>query len=279
MTAAEAFAPAKINLTLHVTGRRAGGYHELDSLVIFADIGDRITVRPAPRTRLRLSGPMAAGLPRGRRNLAVAAAELMDAAVEIHLEKTLPPAAGIGGGSADAAAVLRALSRLTGRPVPATGAVLKLGADVPVCMSGTPARMRGIGDRVQRIGGLPDLPMILANPGVRLPTGAVFAALESAENPPMTWPMPAPARRPAWMNWLRAQRNDLEAPARRIEPAVGAVLTALHGCAGCELARMSGSGATCFAIFSDPAARDLALGGLRAAYPGWWMAPSGPAAR
>mgnify|MGYP006275520933 CR=1 FL=1 len=267
MTAVEARAPAKINLTLHVTGRRPDGYHFLDSLVVFADLGDVLRVAPAETVSLRVTGPMADGVPTGPENLVLRAAELMGVAAEIELEKHLPAAAGIGGGSSDAAATLRALAELTGRPPPAEAG--RLGADVPVCLAARPARMRGIGQRVSPVSGLPDLAAVLVNPGAAVPTPEVFARLERRENPPMPDPLPRWETAADLVRWLVAQRNDLEATARAVAPEIGTALAALAGMPGCGLARMSGSGATCFGLFADRAAAGAAAAAL--ARPGWWV--------
>src|SRR6056297_985337 len=177
MTVIEGFAPAKINLTLHVTGRRADGYHELDSLVVFADIGDKIRVKPSDTTILTVDGPMAAGVPVDESNLVVRAAGLMGVAADIHLEKHLPNAAGLGGGSSDAAATLKALHDLTGQPLPDITALTGLGADVPVCVQPNTARMRGVGEEVTPVPGLPALHAVLINPGLPVMTQLVFANL------------------------------------------------------------------------------------------------------
>ncbi len=267
MTAVEAQAPAKINLTLHVTGRRPDGYHLLDSLVVFADLGDVLRVAPAESASLRVTGPMAAGVPAGPENLVLRAAALMGVAAEVELEKHLPAAAGIGGGSSDAAATLRALAELTGRPPPAE--VARLGADVPVCLAARPARMRGIGERVDPVSGLPDLAAVLVNPGAAVSTPEVFSRLERRENPPMPEPLPRWETVADLVRWLVTQRNDLEAAARALAPEIGMALAALAAMPGCGLARMSGSGATCFGLFPDRAAAGAAAAAL--ARPGWWV--------
>ncbi len=271
MATARAFAPAKINLTLHVTGQRDDGYHLLDSLVIFGDVGDHITVRPASRTRLQISGPMAAGVPADGGNLVVRAADLMQVSADIHLEKHLPAAAGIGGGSADAAATFRALSAMAGQPQPDPKDALALGADVPLCMSRALSRMRGIGDQLDRLGAPPRLSLLLVNPGIAVPTAKVFQALRVRDLAPMD-PMPMPDG-DDWIDWLATQRNDLQAPATMAAPAIGQVLNALRQSAGCRLARMSGSGATCFAIMTDDRHRDRAASALKRNHPTWWVAP------
>lgn len=267
MAAIEAFAPAKINLTLHVTGRRLDGYHLLDSLVAFADIGDRVIVRRAPDLSLRVTGPMAAGVPADGRNLVLKAARLAgvgDAAIV--LDKHLPAASGIGGGSSDAAATLRALGQSHGA---SAADPLALGADVPVCLAARTARMRGIGEAVTPVPGIPPLPCVLVNPGVSLSTPQVFAALDRTDGAAMPR-IPGFADAPACIRWLAGQRNDLEAPARRLAPAIGETLAALRQ-GGAALARMSGSGATCFGLFAERGAADRAAAAIAPARPGWWV--------
>lgn len=259
------FAPAKINLTLHVTGRRADGYHDLDSLVVFADVGDTVSAGSAPG--LAITGPFAEGLSAGADNLVLRAAEL--AGVKdpaLRLDKRLPPASGMGGGSSDAAAALRHY-----RAVPPVPVLMRLGADLPVCMAApAAARMRGLGERVDPVPGLPGLWLVLVNPRRPLATPAVFRALARPDNPPMPDPLPRLPDAAALAEWLASQRNDLEAPARRLEPAVDQILSALARQPGCRLARMTGSGATCFGVFSTQAARDSAASALSRA--DWWVA-------
>lgn len=262
MTKRRVFAPAKVNLTLHVTGQRPDGYHLLDSLVVFADVGDWLTVAPGPMG-LRVTGPRAEGVPQDARNLAWKAAELMDISASITLEKHLPAAAGIGGGSSDAAAVLRALQDQTGQPIPDEG--LALGADVPVCVQARAAFMRGIGEQVELMPNMPKLAAVLVNPGVEVPTGAVFNGLERKDNSPMT-PFADAAD---LLDWLRAQRNDLEPPACAVQPVIAHVLEAIAATDGCQLARMSGSGATCFGLFADGKTALAAAQQLQRA--GWWV--------
>ncbi len=274
-------APAKLNLCLHVTGQRADGYHLLDSLVAFTSVGDHVTATPAERLTLSIDGPFAPGLSSAAENLVLRAARLLDPdrGAHLRLHKALPVAAGIGGGSADAAATLRVLSRLWDLPLPDPASVLGLGADVPACLHPGLLRMRGIGQDLTRLGDLPSLPLLLVNPGVALSTPAVFDGLETKTNPPVDDAMPAPTETEAWVGWLVRQRNDLAAPAIAAQPVIGRVLDALAARPGARLARMSGSGATCFAIFADPAQRDAATEALRAAQPDWWIMPTGEWAR
>lgn len=271
MTTAEVFAPAKINLTLHVTGRRTDGYHLLDSLVVFADVGDTIRVAPSDTLSLTIDGPEAAGLQvDDDNNLVLRAARFLsrDHGAAITLAKRLPVASGIGGGSADAAATLRALARLWDMPVPAPETATSLGADVPVCLTGHSTRMRGIGDDLTAVPDLPKLDILLVNPRVSVSTPDIFSALNSRTNPAM------PDRLPAWKDakdlasWLATQRNDLTAPAIQMQPAIATVLDALHS-TDCLAHGMSGSGATCYALF-PPNAAEAARAQLSAAHPGWW---------
>lgn len=269
---AEAFAPAKVNLTLHVTGQRADGYHTLDSLVVFADVGDLVRAEAADDLSLTLAGPMAAGLATEGDNLVLRAARHLGVrGARLTLTKRLPIASGIGGGSSDAAAAIRALCALEGRELPQAAGLAQLGADVPVCLKPHPCRMRGLGEVLDPVDGLPPFWLVLANPAVAVPTPAVFAALSRRDGAPMPDRLPALADVPALVAFLSRQRNDLEPPARQIAPVIGTVLAALAGQDGCLLARMSGSGATCFGIFANQAAADRACAGIARAEPGWWV--------
>jgi 4-diphosphocytidyl-2-C-methyl-D-erythritol kinase len=267
-------APAKVNLTLHVTGQRVDGYHLLDSLVMFTALGDVVTVAAAERLTLTIDGPFSAGLTADDDNLVMRAARSFGVTngAAIKLTKNLPVASGIGGGSADAAATLRALSRLWGLPIPDSATILKLGADVHVCMTSELSRMHGIGDRIDTLGPAPKLDILLVNPNVAVSTAQVFGGLASKSNAPMATDMPDPHDRNHWVTWLLAQRNDLETPARIAAPAIDDVLGALRAQVGCALARMSGSGATCFALFKDGTSRDTAAATLRLSHPTWWIA-------
>lgn len=264
-------ARAKVNLALHVVGRRADGYHLLDSLVAFADFGDVVTVEPAPSLSLSITGPMAADLSAGPDNLVLKAAQMLGSplGVAITLEKRLPIASGIGGGSADAAATMQALGALWGCALPDAGQVLALGADVPVCLAGQSCRMAGIGDQISPIA-LPPAHLVLVNPGVGLSTAAVFGALLRRDNPPLPPAAPMPDA-VALAAYLGHCRNDLEAPALSLVPQIGAVLAALQGQTGCLLARMSGSGATCFGLFASASAAVAAATALRAQSAAWWV--------
>ena len=274
------FAHAKINLCLHVTGQRADGYHLLDSLVVFAGIGDGLRATPAADLSLTIDGPFAPGVPAGADNLVLRAAKLVaDQGVALHLTKRLPPASGIGGGSADAAAAIRAVLRvqaMAGHLSPITPNVAQqiagLGADVPVCLASHPARMRGIGEQLDWLPPLPELHVVLANPGVEVATPAMFKALAQKDNPPLPDALPHWKSAVALADWLRLTRNDLQAPAMAAQPVIGTVLAALEALPEALFARMSGSGATCFALFTKEDQALDAAETLRAAHPGWWVA-------
>lgn len=270
----EEAAPAKVNLCLHVTGRRADGYHLLDSLVVFAGLGDQVTAEAGPGLTLALTGPEAAGLADDPDNLVLRAARAMGvASVALTLRKELPVASGIGGGSADAAAALRALARLTSLPLPPDAAVLALGADVPVCLAGRPVRMRGVGEELSPLPPLPPLWCVLVNPRVPVPTPRVFAALASRVNPPLP-EMPAAALQSAarFADWLATEtRNDLVAPALQVAPVLAEVQAALATAPDCLLARMSGSGGTHFGLFASDASAQKAAQHLSAGHPDWWV--------
>jgi 4-diphosphocytidyl-2-C-methyl-D-erythritol kinase len=280
-SAVAAFAAAKVNLYLRVVGRRADGYHLIDSLVGFADIGDRLAVERAQSLSLTVGGSEAAALEAaGDDNLVLRAARLLAAhagiepGARIHLEKNLPLAAGLGGGSSDAAAALKALARLWRVPVCAgelSRLGLALGADLPVCLAGRPAWVGGIGEAIEPIADLPAAGILLVNPRRRLPTAAVFAARRGAFGASARFsPMPKDAIGLA--GELRTRGNDLTEAAIGLVPEIGAVLTALQGVDGALLARMSGSGASCFALFADGAAAEAARARLVAAQPEWWCA-------
>jgi len=259
-----------------VTGRRPDGYHTLDSLVVFAGIADRLTAAPAPDLSLEIDGPCAAGLSPGEDNLVRRAARGLAREAgcapraALRLTKTLPQAAGLGGGSADAAATLRLLGRLWGLDKPdalAAFLAVTLGADVPVCVSGQAARMGGIGELLGPAPALPPFGLCLVNPGTPVPTAPVFAARRGAFSPPACLPRSWPDAASLAAD-LGRLGNDLEAPAIALCPAIRPVLAALASQPGCLLARVSGSGATCFGLFPDSASAAEAASALTR--PGWW---------
>jgi 4-diphosphocytidyl-2-C-methyl-D-erythritol kinase len=270
------FAPAKINLFLHVGQKRPDGFHELESLVAFAHAGDELFFTPADRLSLVLEGPFADGLSAGPDNLVLKAARALSPTRGAHivLMKNLPVASGIGGGSSDAAATLRGLNALWELKIPADdlrqiGATL--GSDIPVCVDPVAAWMAGRGEQVTPLVGIPTMPMVLVNPGVPVATGKVFAALRARRGTGR--PLPEPMKTAeALVAYLNTTINDLEAPAREIAPEVGMVLDALATQDGVRLVRMSGSGATCFALMESHTAAMRAANALRAAHPSWWAA-------
>lgn len=271
-------ARAKINLYLHVTGRRPDGYHLLDSLVVFAETGDEIAVAPAADLSLRIEGPFAGNLAADTDNLVLRAARgLRDlAGVEqgavITLTKNLPVASGIGGGSADAAATLNALMALW-RISPDRGALerlaLSLGADVPVCLAGRPSFMGGIGEEIAPADGIPPAHLLLVNPGIATPTPAVFKARQGDFTPAGRW-RAAPGDAQGLAEALLSRGNDLTEAAITVTPAIRDVLTAIARTEACLLARLSGSGATCFGLYAGGAEAEAARRAILAANPGWW---------
>ncbi len=282
---AERLAPAKINLFLHVTHKRPNGYHELESLVVFARdpaASDTLAVAPDAQLALDIDGPFGDGLAAEPDNLVLRAARLLAAdrplGARLSLRKNLPLASGIGGGSADAAAALRLLNQFwqLGHDDDALARLgLALGADLPVCLLGQPAQMRGMGEILlplaNSLGPLPPAWLVLVNPGVALPTREVFAALNGATSPADPLPR-CPGSAADLAILLRQRRNDLEAPARFLAPAIDPVLAALKAQSGCLLARLSGSGATCFGLFAEARLAEHAARGLGRAQPGWWVA-------
>lgn len=242
-------APAKINLALHVRERMPDGYHRLETIFAFAEEGDRVSVEPADALSLAIEGPFAEGLSAVPDNLVLRAAEALRQAggirdgAALRLEKNLPVASGIGGGSADAAAALRLLARFWSTDVPLEPIARTLGADVPACLAGRTARGEGRGEVLTSVdaGSLNGMPLLLVNPGVAMPTGPVFTAWDGIDRGPLGHGDPLQA--------ALAGRNDLESPAIELCPVIGELVTWLRAQPGAVLARMSGSGATCFALF------------------------------
>ena len=273
-------ARAKVNLFLHVLGRRPEGFHILRMMVVFPKIGDLITAEPASGLSLSVSGPFGDGLSTGDDNLALGAAAALAAKIggargaALHLEKNLPIAAGIGGGSADAGAALRLLSRMWPGADRADlhDIAFALGADAPMCLAQTPAIVGGIGERLSPAPAFPGFWIVLVNPMTPLSTAEVFAGLERRENPPGAAPPARFADLSHLTSWLSTQRNDMESAARRLRPEIGKVLSALAWDRTCRLHRMSGSGATCFGVFATEGEAVAAADRLRKAEPGWWVA-------
>jgi 4-diphosphocytidyl-2-C-methyl-D-erythritol kinase len=270
---------AKINLYLHVTGQRPDGYHEIDSLIVFAGIGDRIQISASDRLDLRVSGPLAAAVPQDGQNLSFRAAQALSetcgpaGGARIELEKHLPVAAGLGGGSADAAAVLAGLSEhwQSALPRPSLQEIaLGLGADVPVCLYGRPAFVTGIGERLTRAPPLPPAWLVLVNPGVALATAEVFAARRGGFSGSGRWSGTLPDL-PALAERLAGLGNDLEAPARTLAPEIDQALALIGQLPEVLLARMSGSGATCFALFANREGARNAAAAIGSERPDWWV--------
>jgi len=278
-------APAKVNLSLRVFGRRNDGYHELESLVVFARCADRLSFTPGGELSLTVSGPSAALAGDNADNLVLKAARaLAERSTGITLgafalDKRLPVAAGLGGGSADAAAALRLIARANNFAADAPRlyeAARATGADVPVCLNPRARVMRGIGELLSEPLNLPPLPAVLVNPGAALATRAVFAGWTPGMPPP---PLDQDALaklsdRKALLQFLARQQNDLERPAVALAPVVSEVLVAMHSLPGCVVARMSGSGSTCFALFSSAAEATIGAEILHAKYPRWWVRPT-----
>jgi 4-diphosphocytidyl-2-C-methyl-D-erythritol kinase len=275
-------APAKVNLTLRVLGRRGDGYHEIESLVAFADFGDRLSFSRGGNLSLTTRGPSAAQAGPGEDNLVLKAARALAARPDIalgafRLDKRLPVGAGLGGGSADAGAALRLIARANGLarddPLLFTAA-RATGADVPVCLDPRARIMRGVGEVLSSPLALPPLAAVLVNPAVTLATKAVFAAWRPAAAHPTAVDLAAVAKlttRDQLWPFLSAQSNDLEAAAIFLAPVIADVLTALRELPACKLARMSGSGATCFGLFAARAAARDAAATLRGRHPHWWV--------
>ena len=271
---------AKLNLYLHITAIREDGYHELDSLFVFAGFGDEIAVEPASGLEFSVDGPFAAQIPADGDNLVVRAARALspDGArgARIRLTKNLPVASGIGGGSADAAATLRALNALWGLELPdlrLERLAESLGADVPACVRSVPAQVSGIGEILGEAAPLPQCWVVLVNPGVGVSTPAVFRRFD-AEVTSFRPPAPLePAGSAVRLARALAERaNDLEPPALAMEPVIGEVVALIRRTTGCLLARMSGSGATCFGLYAGEAEARDAAARIRDHNPAWWTA-------
>jgi 4-diphosphocytidyl-2-C-methyl-D-erythritol kinase len=280
-------APAKVNLTLRVLGRRPDGYHEIDSLVVFATVGDGLAFTPGKQLDLAVRGPTAVAAGDIADNLVLKAVRALAARTDglevgrFVLSKRLPVAAGLGGGSTDAAAALRLIAkhnRIALDDARLMAAARATGADVPVCLDPQPRLMRGIGEVLSEPLALPGLPALLINPRVSVATKDVFTALRA---PPLAQPKPSAladaecaADRPSLIDFVARHGNDLEPPAIALHPAIAQALAALRELPGCRLARMSGSGASCFGLFDSNRAAAVAARVLRVAYPLWWIRPT-----
>lgn len=274
---------AKINLTLRVLGRRADGYHDLESLVVFADLSDTLTFEPGGETTLDVSGPYAGACGGSADNLVLKAAAALGDSINglkggrFTLDKRLPVAAGIGGGSADAAAALRCLARANDLSIDDARlmlAALRTGADVPVCMASRGCIMTGVGERLSPPLALPPLNAVLVNPGVALATRDVFAAYKVMPQAHALSPQAIPRDIGGLVDFLAAHGNDLTGAAIVRAPVVATVLETLADQPGALLSRMSGSGSTCFALFTNANEASVAAARLGAAHKGWWVAPA-----
>ena len=271
---------AKVNLYLEITGQRTDGYHELDSLIVFVGLADRLEFRPAESLELRCTGPFGDAVPPAADNLVVRAARALAAradivpAAHIELDKRIPAAAGIGGGSADAAAALEGLAALwdlAPRPDEMKDIAVGLGADVPVCLYGRPALVRGLGELLERAPPLPPAWLVLVNPGRPLATQDVFKARAGAFSPAVAWTKVARDLE-EFVEWLADRTNDLEPAALALVPEIGLVLDRLDAAAGALLTRMSGSGATCYGLFATAGEARAAAAAIGAERPDWWIA-------
>jgi 4-diphosphocytidyl-2-C-methyl-D-erythritol kinase len=278
-----AFAAAKVNLYLHVAPPTPDGYHPIASLMAFADVGDTVAGDPAPELSLTIGGPFGEGLSAGADNLVLRAAQALlaragrrEAGATLALTKALPIAAGLGGGSSDAGAALRLLNALHGLgfdDAALEGVAAEIGADGAACLRGRLLVAEGRGERLSPAPAMPPLPAVLVNPGVPSPTGPVYRAYDASGAPGAAdRPEPPPLRTVrAAAEWLARCRNDLEAPALELEPRIGEALDALKAEPEALLVRMSGSGATCFALTNTRAEAEVLAGRLSAAQPGWWV--------
>ncbi len=276
-------APAKVNLALHVTRRRDDGYHDLESLVVFADVADELEALPATDDTLTIDGPFARGLNGGETNLVSRAVAAFRArwpgavrhGLAMRLTKNLPVAAGIGGGSADAAAALRLMAGLSNVPVPLaelSDLAAGLGADVPACLVSSPLLARGVGELLAPLPEFPACHIVLVNPMVPLATADVFRRLRAHDNYPLP-DLPNPLTRPAQLGiWLAETRNDLQPPAVKLVPVIGDIVEDLAATQGCILARMSGSGATVFGLFGSSGQAHQAAQVMRERNPDHWVA-------
>ena len=282
-------ARAKVNLTLRVNGRRVDGYHDLESVVAFCDCADRLTLTPGPELILTMTGPLAGACGETSDNLVLKAAQLLGRSVaglkagSFTLEKVLPVAAGIGGGSADAAAALRLLARLNDLALDderLREVALATGADVPVCLASRACDMTGVGETLMWLSP-PKMPCVLVNPCVPVATKDVFKALGLRRGELLigatdvvmqgsSWPEEGGSLE-EWVEALASGSNDLETPAMKIQPVIGAVISALNATNGAWLARMSGSGATCFALYENTADAKRAADKILREHPEWWV--------
>jgi len=278
-------APAKINLSLHVIGQTPKGYHQLQGLTVFTKLSDELTAREAKQDRLAITGPFAKALSGEGSNIILKALDLfrhhwpksLPEGLDITLEKMLPVAAGIGGGSADAAAALRMAARLSQTDISIAElaeVALELGADVPMCLFSRTCIIGGVGEKVQIVDPFPKLQLVLANPGIGVPTAQIFRLLKSKKNPVMP-PLPTHVEHSAALAlWLQDTRNDLEIPAIELVPQIADLTREMGKLSGCILSRMSGSGATIFGVFGAEKQAMSAAKQMHQKFPNFWVAQS-----
>ena len=269
-------ASAKVNLCLQVVGQKSNGFHLLDSIVGFTEFGDHLSFKKSDELELTAKGAFSDQIPLDKSNLILKAAELLrkinniKTGAHITLTKNLPPSAGLGGGSSDAAATIRGLSRLWGTDLPEIDDLMKIGSDLPVCINQKTQHMKGFGEVLEEINTFPNLPILLVNPLKKVSTQTVFRMLKNKKNPPLSKYEKLFQAKKDWINWLLLQRNDLMEPAVKVEPVISEVLRLISKQISVEKVSMSGSGATCFGIFENKHDCDLAMKRVRLERPDWW---------
>ena len=269
-------ASAKVNLCLQIVGQKSNGFHLLDSIVGFTEFGDHLSFKKSDALELTTKGAFSDQIPVDKSNLILKAAELLrtinniKAGAHITLTKNLPPSAGLGGGSSDAAATIRGLSRLWDTDLPEIDDLMKIGSDLPVCINQKPQHMKGFGEVLEEINTFPNLPILLVNPLKKVSTQTVFRMLKNKKNPPLSKYEKLFQEKKDWINWLLLQRNDLMEPAVKVEPVISEVLRIISKQISVEKVSMSGSGATCFGIFENKYDCDLATKRVRLERPDWW---------
>ena len=269
-------ASAKVNLCLQIVGQKSNGFHLLDSIVGFTEFGDHLSFKESDVLELTVQGAFSDQIPVDKSNLILKAAELLrtlysiKTGAHITLIKNLPPSAGLGGGSSDAAAAVRGLSRLWGTDLPEIHDLMKIGSDLPVCINQKTQHMKGFGEVLSEINTFPNLPILLVNPLKRVSTQIVFSMLKNKKNPPLSKYEKLFKTKKDCINWLLLQRNDLMEPAVRVEPVIADVLRLISNQISVKKVSMSGSGATCFGVFENKHDCDLAMKKVRRERPEWW---------
>ena len=269
-------ASAKVNLCLQIVGQKPNGFHLLDSIVGFTEFGDHLSFKKSDKLKLKVQGAFSDQIPVDRSNLILKAAELVrklnniKTGAHITLTKNLPPSAGLGGGSSDAAATIRGLSRMWGTDLPEIHDLMKIGSDLPVCINQKTQHMKGFGEVLNVVNTFPNLPILLVNPLKKVSTQTVFRKPENKKNSPLSKYENLFQTKKDWINWLLLQRNDLMEPAVSVEPVISEVLQFISNQISVEKVSMSGSGATCFGVFENKHDCDLAMKKVRRERPEWW---------